>query len=150
MSRAVTCGVIVSAFFVIIFCVGAIISIDFAARSDFPERWLDRWAESASVRVDINTDDPVERGEAIYRRNCSGCHSLDGSQRVGPTLRGLYGSEVKLSDGTTVIVDEEHIRVSITDPSAMTRDGFRDMMPTFDRLSHRDIESLVAFIRSLE
>jgi len=33
-----------------------------------------------------------ERGEAVYKRNCSICHSLDpGKNRVGPSLAGVVG-----------------------------------------------------------
>ena len=36
---------------------------------------------------------------------------------TGPTWKGLYGSEVKLVDGTTVTADETYLKESITDPS---------------------------------
>ncbi len=33
-----------------------------------------------------------ERGEAVFKRNCSICHSLDsGKNRVGPSLAGVVG-----------------------------------------------------------
>ncbi|MDI3339407.1 MAG: cytochrome c [Sphaerobacter sp.] len=94
--------------------------------------------------------DPVQRGEAIYRQRCAGCHTIDGSRRVGPTLRGLYGSEVPLEDGSTVVADEAYIRESIVDPTARIHAGYPRAMPSFDDLSDQEIDDLIAFIRSPE
>jgi cytochrome c oxidase subunit II len=91
----------------------------------------------------------VERGQAIYDRNCSGCHSIDGQSRVGPTLSGLYGSEVVMDDETVITVDEDHLYLAITNPRATTRDGYRDIMPAFTSFSDEQLEDLIAFIRSL-
>ncbi len=94
--------------------------------------------------------DPVEVGEAIYSQQCSGCHTIDGSSGVGPTFQGLYGSEVTMEDGSTVIVDGDHLLLAITDPRATNREGYPDVMPSFDNLSEDEIAGLVAFIESLE
>ena len=52
--------------------------------------------------------DPVSKGEKLITNSgCIGCHSLDGSDGVGPTWKGLFGIERKLSDGSSVLVDEE-------------------------------------------
>lgn len=43
----------------------------------------------------------VQRGQEIAQARCASCHTSDGTPRVGPTWRGLYGSTVPLSDGST-------------------------------------------------
>ncbi|MEX2425688.1 MAG: cytochrome c [Thermomicrobiaceae bacterium] len=91
-----------------------------------------------------------EVGESIYEQQCSGCHTIDGSEGVGPSLAGLYGSDVSMEDGSTVEVDEDHLVESITDPNAQTREGFPSVMPSFSNLSDDEIAGLVAFIQSLE
>jgi cytochrome c oxidase subunit II len=98
----------------------------------------------------VADDDPVTVGEALYRRHCFGCHSIDGSSSVGPTLAGLYGSEVPLADGTTVVADEEYLRESIVDPAAKIREGYPNVMPPFGNLSDDELGALVAFIRTLQ
>ena len=55
---------------------------------------------------------------------CLGCHSTDGTTRVGPTWQDLYGSKENLEDGTTVEVDTEYLRRSILDPDAQIVRGF--------------------------
>ena len=50
---------------------------------------------------------PEGLGQLLTVKNgCVGCHSVDGSPLTGPTWFGLFGSNVELADGTTVIADE--------------------------------------------
>ena len=94
--------------------------------------------------------DQAAVGERIYRQQCVGCHTIDGSSAVGPSLEGLYGSEVTMDDGSTVHVDYDHLYEAITDPRATTREGFPDVMPTFSNLQDDEIDGLIVFIESLQ
>jgi cytochrome c oxidase subunit 2 len=76
---------------------------------------------------------------------CSSCHG----QRA-PTMAGLYGSKVPLSDGTTVIADDDYIRESILYPSAKIVAGYPPVMPTYKgQLSAEQVMQLTAYIKSL-
>ncbi len=92
----------------------------------------------------------IEAGKNLAAQ-CLACHSTDGSQMVGPTWLGLYGHEVELEDGTTVIADEAYLFESIADPNAKIVKGFpAGAMPPYGAiLSDEDINNLVAYIRSL-
>lgn len=85
------------------------------------------------------------------RAGCFACHTTDGRPSTGPTWRGLFGSEVVLDDGRTVIADEEYLERSIVDPMAEVVDGFRPVMPSGfgDRLTDEEIQAIIAYIRSL-
>ncbi len=95
----------------------------------------------------------AEAGHEIAEINgCFGCHSNDGSENTGPSWRGIFGEEVTLTDGTTVVVDEEYIINSILSPTDQIVAGFEDAnMPTnFGAvLSEDDLNALVAYIASL-
>lgn len=98
----------------------------------------------------------VARGQQLYTQmGCVGCHSIDGATegRSGPTWLGAYKSRRTLKDGSRVRVDEEYLRTSILDPSAVVTEGYDDQeagMPSYRGiLSDEDVESLVLFIRSL-
>jgi len=83
---------------------------------------------------------------------CLGCHSVDGSDTVGPTWFGIYGEEVTLTDGAEAIVDDAYIRASILDPGSQIVAGFENVsMPAnFGAvLSDADLDALVAYIASL-
>jgi cytochrome c oxidase subunit 2 len=80
------------------------------------------------------------------------CHTTDGAKLVGPTWKGLFGSQVAiLTDGkeTTVTADEEYIKRSISHPPKEVVKGFAPQMPKAD-LKERDVADLVAFIKSLQ
>lgn len=97
-------------------------------------------------------DDPalIEQGRQLYAsKTCIGCHSIDGSQSVGPTWQGLFGHEVELADGSTLTADEAYIRESILQPGAKVVEGFQNIMPTIP-LTDGELNALVAFIKSLQ
>lgn len=97
-----------------------------------------------------NDEVSAERGEQLFTQNaCQTCHSTDGTRLVGPTFQNLFGHEVTLEDGSTVVADEEYIRQSITDPSSQIVQGFPPSMVSFDYLSESEVSSLIEFIKTL-
>jgi cytochrome c oxidase subunit II len=100
-----------------------------------------------SSRAELSTQG--EKGRRIANTSgCAACHAFDGSGGVGPKLIGLYGSQVTLTDGSTVLADDEYLRRSITDPEADLVDGYTVVMP-ISGLSDDDIEAVLAYIREL-
>jgi cytochrome c oxidase subunit 2 len=89
------------------------------------------------------------RGQTISRSNgCSGCHGTSGQGGVGPAWVGLYGSQVELDDGTTVVADEEYLARSISDPGAEKVKDASVVMPS-NGLSDEEIADVIAYIRDL-
>jgi cytochrome c oxidase subunit 2 len=86
--------------------------------------------------------------QVAVRQGCASCHGVDGTGGVGPKFVGLHGSQVTLTDGSTVVADDVYIRRSITDPGAQRVEGYTVNMPTSD-LSDDDIEALLTYIREL-
>lgn len=87
-------------------------------------------------------------GESVFKKKgCEGCHSLDGSTRLGPTFKGAWGEQVKLADGSTITVDEKYIRDAILAPQAQSRPGFPPAMPVIP-LSDKEIEGVIEFIKA--
>jgi cytochrome c oxidase subunit 2 len=94
---------------------------------------------------------PVAFGELLYdSKACITCHSLDGSVMDGPSFLGRYGSEVLMSDGRRVQMDENYLRESILNPKAKIANGYQPIMPTYQGvLKDREIDALIAFIKAL-
>ncbi len=125
---------------------------------------FDAWlSEQAGAVANLS---PEERGAQWSAQfACAGCHSVDGSTMAGPTWLGVYGSEETLTDGSTVIVDDQYLLKSIMEPSAQIVAGFADgVMPAtyaeqFETEQVRLLESagveidiaadLIAYIESL-
>jgi cytochrome c oxidase subunit 2 len=95
---------------------------------------------------------PIELGAEVFaKKGCVACHTTDGSSRVGPSLKGSWGSRITLSDGVTVAIDEAYVRESLARPQARSRPGYPRSMPAYEGLlTPREIGGLVAFLRSLE
>ena len=79
---------------------------------------------------------------------CFACHSLDGTQVVGPTWQGLWGKEIELADGSTVVADAGYIAESIREPAAKLVEGFAPVMIPYDEstLSADDMAALIVFL----
>ena len=60
------------------------------------------------TKVDFDDSIPLsEAGKGIYtKKGCNACHSIDGTDMVGPTWKGLYGLKREFTDGTSEIADE--------------------------------------------
>ena len=88
-------------------------------------------------------------GEQTVRDlGCTTCHTVDGSDGVGPTWKGLAGSKVTLEGGRTVTADDAYLRESIEDPGKQVVDGFRPIMPE-RKLSTDQVDSIVAYLRAI-
>ena len=92
------------------------------------------------------------RGERVAKNaGCLNCHAIGGAVKVGPDWKGLFGSNVPLEGGKTVIADEEYLRESIVDPGAKVAKGFPNVMPTYKTtLSKEDIDAVVAYLKTLK
>ena len=93
---------------------------------------------------------PVERGAILYaRQGCSTCHSIDGTRKIGPSWKGLFGSQRALTTGDSVTADENYIRESILNPQGQVVSGYTPSMPTFQgKLKDYELEGLIAFIKA--
>lgn len=108
------------------------------------------WINSQTASLPTN---PVERGDLLAQQfGCRACHSIDGTTSVGPSWKGIFGSQVLLADGSTVLVDRDYIIESIRDPGTKIVAGFQNLMPANigASLSDAQIEDIVAFIESLK
>jgi cytochrome c oxidase subunit 2 len=93
----------------------------------------------------------TERGAPLFTQlACVTCHLPDGSGR-GPSLVGVFGSTVTLSNGAQVAADESYLRESILTSQAKIAAGYQPLMPTFQGLvNENDVASLIEYIKSMQ
>jgi cytochrome c oxidase subunit 2 len=120
-----------------------------------PQAEFDAWVQAnAPPPPGSEGDTPVARGDKLSQQfGCRACHSIDGSPLVGPTWKGLFGSQVQLADGTTVTADEAYLEESIRDPAAKLTAGFTTvpMPPTIAQgMTDQQISDVIEFIKSLK
>lgn len=129
-------------------------STDGAAETETPKAETPASTDSAKTSEGATQTvayDPelAAKGRLVFLRNgCNACH-MAGNNQLGPSLYGLYGSEVKLKDGSTVIADEEYIRESILEPSKKLVAGYSPVMVPY-KLPEEELNQLVEYIKSLK
>jgi cytochrome c oxidase subunit 2 len=92
-------------------------------------------------------------GAALFESlACDTCHRAGAAGRIarGPNLEGLYGNQVRLADGRTIVADDEYIRESILNPMAKLVAGWEPLMPTFQgQVTEEQLAQLISYVRSL-
>jgi cytochrome c oxidase subunit 2 len=94
---------------------------------------------------------PEQVGARVVEVQCQSCHSVDGSDKVGPTFLNLYGAERRLDGGDVVTADEDYLREAIVNPGAQVVEGYSNIMPAVfgDTLSQEEIDGLIAYLQGL-
>lgn len=105
------------------------------------DAWLNGQAASAAPGRD-----------ALDRHGCLGCHSLDGSELAGPSLKDIKGRQVTLVDAqgreTKVVVDEAYLRQAILGekPGGVVK-GYDSPMPSFKgQIDQADQQAILDFL----
>ncbi len=106
--------------------------------------WLDANGDGADKP-------PAERGKSLFTtKSCAGCHSVDGTRVVGPSMKGVFGKMEDLADGTQVKVDENYLRESLLNPNGKVVKGYQPLMPSFQgQLKDKDIDAIIAYLKTV-
>lgn len=114
--------------------------------SDKFSEWLNTGAESAAA--------PPPGLELLKDKGCLGCHTTDGTPRVGPTFKGIFGRQVTViteGEERTITVDEAYLKRSILDPDEDVVKGFPDIMPEQrDNLNEEEGEQIIQYLKGLK
>jgi cytochrome c oxidase subunit II len=114
------------------------------------EREYGEWLNSASLPAEGMSLSDL--GAKLYAsKACITCHTVDGSAKTGPSFLGRYGRQIKMTDGTQLLMDENYMRESILKPQAKVAAGYQPVMPTYQGLlKDRQIDALIAYIKSIQ
>jgi cytochrome c oxidase subunit II len=111
---------------------------------------FDKWVSQQQANA---PKDPALAGQlSAQNYGCANCHTTDGTKSTGPTWLHLYGSNVKLSDGSTVVADDTYIKNSIINPNLQIVAGFQsNVMPDFSKvLDQTMVDDLIAYLKTLK
>ena len=95
---------------------------------------------------------PEFKGRELFiNMACNACHSEDGSLKLGPTMKGQFGKEIRHVDGSVMIINEEYIRQSIHEPLKYIAENYTPIMPSYRPvLKDQDVENIIAYIKALK
>ncbi len=100
----------------------------------------------------------VEAGKAaealnlLHSKGCLGCHSTEGSKKIGPTFKGLFGKkETVIRQGVKmqVTVDEAFIKNYILNPNVDIIEGYPPIMPKLP-VTEKELDVMVDYLETLE
>ena len=111
---------------------------------------FDAWMTEQLALAEEASQTPEGRGQALVVANgCAACHTINGAPGIGPTWFGLFGRTEELTDGSSVVADEEYIHESIEAPQAKIVAGFENqLMPAYD-FTDEQIADIIAYIKTL-
>jgi cytochrome c oxidase subunit 2 len=94
----------------------------------------------------------AHQGKKVYEmKGCVACHTVDGTTKIGPSHKGLYGRKTQLTDGRTVVADDNYIRGHIENPQGTLVKGYSPVMPTFKGLiSETEMNALLAYLKTVK
>src|SRR3954469_24587521 len=112
-----------------------------------------RVVDRSTFEARQNAPKPSEPTDANHKlleaKDCLTCHSIDGSESIGPTLKGILGRSIKLKGGATITADEAYLRESILQPEAKITDGFDDLMPK-PELTEEELKQIIEYLKTLK
>jgi len=107
--------------------------------------------EYAEWAAAVPTGGAAEVEQLLATHGCLGCHSRDGSKKVGPTFQGLWGRSVTVTTAgaeRTLKIDLDYLRRAILEPNADVVVGFPAIMPSYQgKLSDHDLEEILEYFQ---
>jgi cytochrome c oxidase subunit 2 len=88
----------------------------------------------------------------LAEKGCLGCHTVNGSPKVGPTFKGLYGSKVTvMTNGKQRVItaNDAYIERSILHPDADIVKGFPPVMPTLP-VTKNEMQQIIDYMKTLK
>lgn len=118
------------------------------SEADF-QAWLSSQKTFADTLTGGNEGGLIDQGRQLAQnRGCVACHSVDGSKSLGPGWQNLYGKTETLTDGSTVVVDDDYIAESILNPGAKIVQGYPPVMAPYE-FSSEQLAAVIAYTKSL-
>jgi len=111
------------------------------------------YREWSAGKEEKGENEPLwEKGKELAEKSgCMACHSADGSGKIGPTWKGLFGSTVTFTDGTSGRADEQYVRDYIFTPNVKIIKGYQPVMPSYKgMLKDDEITAVIVYIKTLK
>ena len=105
----------------------------------------DKWTQESTSGTSL-----AQNGERLFATmECTACHNGSAAAR-GPSLAGVYGSKLTLTNGQQVLVNDAYLRDAILNPSQHVTAGYSPIMPTYQgQISEDGLIDLVEYIKTL-
>jgi len=104
---------------------------------------------ACSSAPELTLSASAQEGKTLYDTNgCASCHGSNGVGGVGPALAGIAGTNIAVSNGSSVLADRAYLVESILQPEAQLVDGYNIKMPQ-NQLTATQADLVAQFIEEL-
>lgn len=134
-------------------CFGFFLVVGGGCKKAEPPASDNRTPGTSRAALNITPGNAAQGKELYTTKGCLACHSLDGSKRIGPSFKGLFGSKRTVITGgkeRIVTADIQYIALSIKEPKADVVKGYETQIMTIVPTSDKEIGDLIAFIQTLK
>ncbi len=118
-----------------------------------PAADFDAWYREGRASAGVAAKAP-DGARLVQEKGCLGCHTVDGTPKVGPTFKGLFGKkETVLHEGkeSQVIADEAFIHHKLLEPEEARIKGFPPIMPSQKGvLTDAEITAIIEYLKTLK
>ncbi|HUI67518.1 MAG TPA: cytochrome c oxidase subunit II [Nitrospirota bacterium] len=130
-----------------------ITKVEVVSQKDFND-WYEG-EKKATLATAAKKEAPGQKGaELIQVKGCVACHTTDGTPKIGPTFKGVFGKEeIVIRDGKEreIVVDEEFIKQTLLQPELDRVKGFPPIMPSQrGQLTDKEMDEIIEYIKSLK
>ncbi|MGO9611641.1 MAG: cytochrome c oxidase subunit II [Dissulfurispiraceae bacterium] len=105
---------------------------------------FEKWYSGAEITG------PAGNGlKLLQDKGCLGCHSTDGTKKIGPTFKEIFGrKETVLTGGKErqIVVDEAYLKRSVLEPQADIVKGYPPIMPTIP-VTEDELSSIITYLK---
>jgi len=88
----------------------------------------------------------------LREKNCLSCHSVDGSENVGVSFKGIFGQKQQVivrGEQREAVVDEAYLERAIREPQTHQVKGYPPTMPV-PSLTDDEVREVVAYVKALQ